>query len=72
MNHTHLHKASNTWFTLDACETCGGPLQAVNAVTVHPGDHHKLIARGVIVVDELPVEGWYDEDTEMEVCEACS
>ncbi len=70
---THVHRESKRWFNLEHCETCNGEIEACNGVSIHPGDIDKVIENlGVIEVPNRLPEGWYDEETEMEVCEACS
>lgn len=69
--HTHYHPESQTWFTLDTCEHCGGDVQAANAVKVSKDQQLKLVAMGVTIVDTLPVEGFYSEETQGEQCENC-
>jgi len=67
MEHTHFHPASKTWFTPETCETCGGPIQAPNAVQLFNPEN----VPGLIYVAVLPVEGAFDETTGKEVCESC-
>ena len=74
MTHSHYHKASQVWFNLDTCETCGAEISAPNACHVPLRDWPKLKAMGVVEYDNgLPFvsEGWYNEDTDMECCDNC-
>ena len=67
--HSHYHKASQTWFTLDTCETCGQDIQAPNAVKTTDA---KVLKRwGIKFVDELPPEGWWNDDLGQESCDGC-
>ena len=70
---SHFHVAASgrvTGFTLDACETCGGAIQAPNSVNFHE-PVNRLLALGLTQVAELPPEGFYDEATDREACERC-
>lgn len=67
-HHTHYHKATKTWFSVEACDKCGGDMMAANAV--------KLLNPWVLpyklkLVDELPPEGGYDDETDEVVCDNC-
>ena len=70
-HHTHYHPDSQTWFTLDSCEHCGGDIQEANAVKVSKDQQLQLVAMGVIVVDKLPVEGYWSDVVECETCDNC-
>ena len=50
--HTHYHKASKTWFSVEECATCGRKVQAANAV----GLHNPESVPGLIYVETLPPE----------------
>lgn len=69
--HTHYHPESQTWFTLDTCEHCGGDVQAANAVKVSKDQQLKLLTMGVKIVDTLPVEGYWSDAVEGEQCDNC-
>jgi len=58
-------------FTLGECETCGGPCQEANSITVKaPKD--VLLLNGLIeYTEELPPEIFYNEETDMCDCENC-
>ena len=57
-------------FELDTCETCGGDIQAPNAISIHEPES-KLIALGLKKVEFHPAETFYNEDTDMCACENC-
>jgi hypothetical protein len=63
------------WFHIykvDACETCGGEVQAANSMNVSPqGGETILRAAGLTRRETAPVEGFYDDDSGMEACENC-
>ncbi|HKE46482.1 MAG TPA: hypothetical protein VKB52_00335 [Rhodanobacteraceae bacterium] len=70
---SHFHVAASgrvTGFTLDACETCGGAIQAPNSVTLGETPA-RLVALGLTQVDALPCEAFYDESTDRQACERC-
>jgi hypothetical protein len=52
-------------FSLDMCETCGSLITAANSLTVMSKP------KGVTELEKVPDEGWYDEDSGMEVCPKC-
>ncbi len=70
-HHTHYHPESQTWFTLDTCENCGGDIQAANAVQLVSPNARTIKYLGLTIVDTLPVEGYYSEETQGEQCENC-
>lgn len=78
MHHTHYHPPTNTWFTPSECGNCGATIQAPNAVKLLNADDVDISLRirgkkPLIRVDELPPEGYYDEDTPSEEsCGACN
>jgi hypothetical protein len=69
--HTHYHPKTQTWFTLDTCEHCGGDVQAANAVKVSKDQQLQLVRMGVTIVETLPVEGYWSDAVEGEQCDNC-
>lgn len=62
-------------FVMDECETCGGPLAAANAMSILPrGENPEsiLVWHGLKRVDTHPADGYYDDETDMEVCDNCA
>ena len=68
MNHTHYHRPTKTWFSLESCENCGRLIQAPNACTLHNPES----VPGLQYVDSLPGEGWHSDDAGGEVCDGCA
>lgn len=67
---THFHPASKTLFDVTDCETCGRTIEAPNAVTgCDPVEHYRKM--GLLIVTERLPQGYYDDDTGMEVCDGC-
>ena len=62
-------------FKMDACEKCGGEVQAANAIRIARGNvaqtRWSLLANGLKPVTELPAEGYYCEETGGECCDNC-
>ena len=69
--HTHYHPRTTKWFTLAKCENCGGDIQAANAVSVSVDQLPQLRKLGVIVVEKLPVDGYWSNVLECETCDKC-
>ena len=57
-----------TCFEMGECETCGGPVSLPNSV--HIGKDI-LYTHPMIRYDGVIPEGYYDEETDMEVCSEC-
>ena len=59
-----------TVMNLTECETCGSTIEAPNAMTAHEKPS-RLANLGMIELKVYPPCGYYDEDTDMEVCDLC-
>jgi hypothetical protein len=57
-------------YKLDACENCGGPVQAANSMKIKPAD--SFLTDRLNKVEPLPVEGYYSEETDGEACYSCN
>jgi hypothetical protein len=75
----HRHRVSRDWsgrrwvlYTLEFCETCGACVQGANGMGMDEVDACTLIAHGVQHREDLPGEGWHDDETGLEVCEVCA
>lgn len=55
---------------LTECETCGSMIQAPNGMTAHE-PAAKLLGIGLKELPVFPPDGYYDEDTDKEVCDLC-
>ena len=68
MDHTHYHPESKTWFSVDTCEQCGGVMMAANAVKLF---NPWVLPYRLVLVDDLPPECGYDDDTDLVICDDC-
>lgn len=59
-----------TVMKLTECETCGAWIEAPNTLTAHEKPSN-LANFGLIPLKVYPPSGYYDAETDMEVCDLC-